>query len=313
MLGGEGEIGTRADIVWELGQLSPETEDFFYAIWPLSRFVGYRPPTFPEFDDSFHSKLVYQLPTRYHQKHIEELKRRAEQYDEERRGDPAPRASGETLVQQQDEKAKRDKDEVDKEKSDKKRHRFKDKLVHMIVTYLASFAAIAFLALSARAAIFANRGAPVVVAAFATEAVILYSEFQSPLAQPRNIMFGNILCSVLGVGLQKLFLLHGGWKVGDIFGPLPWAAASVTLATSILLMQFFEITHPPGGATALLAVTLPSVAGMGWFFIVQVVVDSCIVLGWAMIVNNMFGRQYPTNWWWPTDHIVIPPRPSKSG
>lgn len=58
----------------------------------------------------------------------------------------------------------------------------------------------------------------------------------------RNIMFGNIICSVLGVGLQKLFLLHGGWTVGDVFGPLPWAAAATTLATSILLMQFLEIT-----------------------------------------------------------------------
>ena len=115
-------------------------------------------------------------------------------------------------------------------------------------------------------------------------------------------------------------------------------------------MQFFEITyvskastsvdfvdidmgflsmysHPPGGATALLAVTLPSVAGMGWyassllfsfltethfsfgnenrFFIVQIIVNSLIVLGWALVVNNMFGRQYPKNWWWETPQIVI--------
>lgn len=99
-------------------------------------------------------------------------------------------------------------------------------------------------------------------------------------------MFGNIICSVLGVCLQKLFLLHpSNWTVGDVYGPIPWVAAAITLSTSILLMQFFEITcvsqvstsadslllmirgkysHPPGGATALLAVTLPSVAGMGW-------------------------------------------------
>lgn len=56
-------------------------------------------------------------------------------------------------------------------------------------------------------------------------------------------MFGNIICSILGVALQKLFLLHGGWKVGDTFGPIPWAAAATTLATSILIMQFFEITY----------------------------------------------------------------------
>jgi len=164
-------------------------------------------------------------------------------------------------------------------------------------------------------------------------------------------MFGNIICSILGVCLQKLFLLHpSNWSVGDVYGPIPWVAAAITLSTSILLMQFFEITyvskastsvdfvdidmgflsmysHPPGGATALLAVTLPSVAGMGWyassllfsfltethfsfgnenrFFIVQIIVNSLIVLGWALVVNNMFGRQYPKNWWWETPQIVI--------
>lgn len=284
-------------------KVQTKTQDFFYAIWPVSRFVGYRPPAFPDSDDSLHSRLVYQLPTRYHRAHIARLKREAEARN--RRGEEGVpgRDSGDTLVEEEARKARDWKEEKEKNKS--RWQRFGDKSFHMAVTYVASFAAIAFLALSARAAIFFNRGAPVVVAAFATEAVILYSEYQSPLAQPRNIMFGNILCSVLGVALQKLFLLHGGWTVGDVFGPIPWAAASVTLATSILLMQFFEITHPPGGATALLAVTLPSVAGMGWFFIVQIIVDSCIVLGWAMVVNNLFGRKYPTNWWWPSPQVVI--------
>ncbi|GAA5842700.1 hypothetical protein JCM5353_000066 [Sporobolomyces roseus] len=280
------------------------TQEFFYKTWPLSRFVGYRPPAFPDFDDSFHSKLIYQLPTKYHERHIAQLREQAENNDKERNGSSQPRHSGETLVDEEGKKAKGEKEE--KEKNKTKMQKFGDKSIHMLHTYIASFAAIAFLALSARAAIFFNRGAPVVVAAFATEAVILYSEYQSPLAQPRNIMFGNIICSVLGVCLQKLFLLHpSNWTVGDVYGPIPWVAAAITLSTSILLMQFFEITHPPGGATALLAVTLPSVAGMGWFFIVQIVVNSLIVLGWALVINNIFGRRYPTNWWWPSPQIVI--------
>ncbi|GAA6008868.1 hypothetical protein JCM11491_003812 [Sporobolomyces phaffii] len=284
-------------------RVQQRTEAFFSAIWPLSRFVGYRPPTFPDYDDNLRARVTYQLPTRYHRAHVEALRRAAEERN--RRGDEGVpgRESGDHLVDKEADDAAKERE--DREARKTKRDKFRDKAVHMAVTYVAAFAAIAFLALSARAAIFANRGAPVVVAAFATEAVILYSEYESPLAQPRNIMFGNVLCSVLGVALQKLFLLHGGWQVGDVFGPVAWAAASVTLATSILLMQFFEITHPPGGATALLAVTLPSVAGMGWFFIVQIVVDSLIVLGWALVVNNLFGRKYPTNWWWPTKEVVI--------
>lgn len=181
-------------------------EDFFYAIWPLSRFVGYRPPAFPDFDDSFHSRLVYQLPTRYHRAHVERLKREAEERN--RRGEQGVpgRDSGDTLVEEEARRAKEWKQEREEKKS--LWGRFGDKVCHMVITYVAAFAAIAFLALceccfvpqsasfsvsdsqirahstAARAAIFFNRGAPVVVAAFATEAVILYSEYQSPLAQP---------------------------------------------------------------------------------------------------------------------------------
>lgn len=120
-------------------------EDFFYKIWPLSRFVGYRPPAFPDFDDSFHSKLIYQLPTKYHERHIAQLREQAENNDKERNGSSQPRHSGETLVDEEGKKAKGEKEE--KEKNKTKMQKFGDKSIHMLHTYIASFAAIAFLAL----------------------------------------------------------------------------------------------------------------------------------------------------------------------
>ncbi|GAA6060900.1 hypothetical protein JCM10212_003934 [Sporobolomyces blumeae] len=292
-----------------------QTATFFYHTWPLSRFVGYRPPSFLQEDDSFRARLIYQLPTAYHRKYVAQLRERKEREDREKEAGRV-RQSGETLVTPAEREhhgsgdnekgtGKGDKGDEKKQEHEETKVKLKEKVWHMFMTFIGSFAAIAFLALSARAAIFANRGAPVVVAAFATEAVILFSEYQSPLAQPRNIMIGNVISAVIGVCIQKLFLLHGGWTVGDIFGPLPWAAAAISLSTAILVMQLLEITHPPGGATALLATTLPSVAGLGWFFIVQIIVDSLIILGWALVINNVGGRRYPTNWFWPSKKIIV--------
>jgi hypothetical protein len=120
-------------------------EAFFDAIWPLSRFVGYRPPTFPDYDSSRHSQLIYQLPTRYHRKHIEFLKRQAEERNRRgEEGDPG-RESGEHLVDKETKQAEKEKQERDEKKS--KWEKFGDKAFHMLVTYIASFAAIAFLAL----------------------------------------------------------------------------------------------------------------------------------------------------------------------
>ena len=52
-------------------------------------------------------------------------------------------------------------------------------------------------------------------------------------------------------------------------------------------------SHPPGGATALLAVTLPQVANLSWFYVGDILASSCIMLGWALIVNNIGHRRYP--------------------
>lgn len=63
--------------------------------------------------------------------------------------------------------------------------------------------------------------------------------------------------------------------------------------------------HPPGGATALLAVTLPQVAKLGWWYVPLVLESSLVMLAWALVINNLGGRRYPTEWWWKSRWIVL--------
>jgi CBS-domain-containing membrane protein len=65
-------------------------------------------------------------------------------------------------------------------------------------------------------------------------------------------------------------------------------------------MQFTETTHPPGGATALLAVTTQPI--LPWqnflFILMPVLTGATTMLLVALIVNNMAPkRTYPCFWW----------------
>jgi CBS-domain-containing membrane protein len=65
-------------------------------------------------------------------------------------------------------------------------------------------------------------------------------------------------------------------------------------------MQLTETTHPPGGATALLAVTTQPL--LPWahflFILMPALSGACVMLLVALIINNMAPkRTYPCVWW----------------
>ncbi|WP_409415003.1 HPP family protein [Epilithonimonas sp.] len=75
-----------------------------------------------------------------------------------------------------------------------------------------------------------------------------------------------------------------------------WLNASVAVASSIVVMQVTKTMHPPGGATALIAV-LPSdkIQELGyWYALSPVLSGALILLIVALIFNNIpKGRKYP--------------------
>ncbi|GAA5924407.1 hypothetical protein JCM1841_001691 [Sporobolomyces salmonicolor] len=257
-------------------------------LWPLSRFVGYRPPPAPGPGDTS-SFVDHLLPQPLRDRSRERRARRSE-------------GKGYKLgvVESANEQGKKP-GEAGGPSLGKKAG---DKLFDMFLTLIGSFGGIAFIALASRSSIFSTRNAPIVIGSFGAEAVLLYAAPASPLTQPRCVIVGNVISAVVGTGVAKLFLLMDGFKVGQVEGS-NWAAAACALSLSLLVMQFLEITHPPGGATALLAVTIPQVSQLSWFYAVDILVSSLIMLGWALIVNNLGGRRYPTEWFWKSRWIII--------
>ncbi|WIX31548.1 HPP family protein [Salinicola sp. JS01] len=125
------------------------------------------------------------------------------------------------------------------------------------------------------------------VGSFGATSVLLYAAPESPLAQPRNVLGGNVLSALCGFVTWSL--------LGD-----GWIAAAVAVSTAILLMQLTHTLHPPGGATALIAVIgSGELHQLGWIYAFFPVGLGCILmLSVAVVINNLARhRRYPQHWW----------------
>jgi CBS-domain-containing membrane protein len=154
-------------------------------------------------------------------------------------------------------------------------------------SWIGSFLGIAVVALL-HYKIMDERGLAMIIGSFGASAVLVYGAIRSPLAQPRNLMGGHILSALVGVTAFRLF------------GGEPWLAAALAVSVAIALMHLTKTLHPPGGATALIAVIGSStIHDLGyWYVLVPVGLGATIMLLIALLVNNIPGkRRYPEFWW----------------
>lgn len=124
------------------------------------------------------------------------------------------------------------------------------------------------------------------IGSFGASSVLVYGVIQSPLAQPRNLVGGHLVSAMIGVTIQKL--------IPDIL----WISAPLAVSLSIVLMQITKTLHPPGGATALIAVTgSATIKKMGYFYVISPVLSGVLILLFvAIIFNNMTrNRIYPVS------------------
>ena len=124
------------------------------------------------------------------------------------------------------------------------------------------------------------------IGSFGASSVLIYGAIQSPLAQPRNLIGGHLISAIIGVTIYKL--------LPDII----WLTAPFAVALSIVAMQVTKTLHPPGGATALIAVIgSEKIKTLGYFYILSpVLTGSLILFIVALIFNNITThRKYPTD------------------
>jgi len=153
-------------------------------------------------------------------------------------------------------------------------------------SWLGAFLGIGFISF-ANYQIFAKIDLLMIVGSFGASAVLIYGAVKSPLAQPRNLLGGHVLSALVGVACQQLF------------PATLWLAAALAVATAIAVMHATKTLHPPGGATALIAVIGgEKIHALGFTYaLFPVGGGALIMLVIALLVNNIpKSRRYPEFW-----------------
>lgn len=156
----------------------------------------------------------------------------------------------------------------------------------VVWSWVGAFLGIALVGLIGAA--FVDRlGQGLLIGSFGATAVLVYGAVRSPLAQPRNVLGGHVISALIGVCAFQLF------------GDAVWLSAAVAVSTAIAAMHVTKTLHPPGGATALIAVIGgDSVHGLGYMYaLVPVGFGAAVLLAVAVLVNNIpKSRRYPEFW-----------------
>jgi len=108
-------------------------------------------------------------------------------------------------------------------------------------------------------------------------------------SQPRNLIGGHVLSALVGVTVALLL------KENIII------ASALAVSSAIAVMHFTRTLHPPGGATALIAVIGgDSIQDLGYWYVVNpVLLGAFLMLLVALFINNMSidpQRHYPVYW-----------------
>src|SRR5712691_6680953 len=123
---------------------------------------------------------------------------------------------------------------------------------------------------------------PLMTIPFATSIVLVMGSPEAEPAQPRALVGGHLVATMVGLVVVKLA------------GPDPWVAA-VAVGLAMLAMQLTGTFHPPAGINPLLVV----VNNFSWSFIaVPVACGALRLLGFAYAWNNFIrGEAWPHRWW----------------
>ncbi|WP_375421817.1 HPP family protein [uncultured Sphingomonas sp.] len=150
-----------------------------------------------------------------------------------------------------------------------------------LVACLGALVAISLTGLIAAKAVGAA-AALLIVAPMGASAVLVFAVPASPLAQPWSVIGGNMISALVGVCVAQVV-------------PIPALAAGVAVAGAILAMSLSRSLHPPGGATALMAVIGgPQIAALGFgFALVPVGVNAVILAAIGYLFHRLSGHSYP--------------------
>lgn len=121
-----------------------------------------------------------------------------------------------------------------------------------------------------------------VLGSFGASCVLIFAYEKSPFSQPRNVVFGHIIATFVG-----LFFFH--------FVSQEWWSMALALATAISAMILTKTVHPPAGSNPLIVFLLAA----NWnYLIFPTLFGSIILVLTALFYINLHkNKSYPEYWY----------------
>ena len=117
------------------------------------------------------------------------------------------------------------------------------------------------------------------IASFGSTMVLLYGYPESPFAQPKNIFFGHLITSIVGIACLILI-------------PLPlYILLPVSVGLGVSLMIFFNVTHPPAGGNPIIVI----MGSVSLDYIINPIISGTIIILIFGVILNRFilKKKYP--------------------
>ena len=116
---------------------------------------------------------------------------------------------------------------------------------------------------------------------FGSTTLIVLIFYESEFAQPGNIFFGHLMGIIIGILFNE-------------FIGISFITLGLAVGTTVTLMMYFKVIHPPAAANPLIALF----ADVSLEYIMFPVIVGAVVIIFLSVIINKFilDRNYPRRW-----------------
>ncbi len=138
-----------------------------------------------------------------------------------------------------------------------------------------------FLAIAAVAALTDFLSVALVLGSFGASCVLVFGYPDVPFSQPRNVVAGHVISSLVGLAFLAAFGPH-------------WWAVVLAVGTAIALMMLTRTVHPPAGSNPVIVFLVQPTWG---FLMFPTLAGALILVAVALVYNNATrDAKYPKYW-----------------
>ena len=107
---------------------------------------------------------------------------------------------------------------------------------------------------------------------FGSSMVLLFGFPESPFAQPRNVFFGHLVTTLVGVIFVNLI-------------PLPiYISIALAVGIGIFFMILFNVVHPPAGGNPIMVI----IGSVSYDYLLFPTISGCFIIILVAILINKF-------------------------